>query len=390
MAEHFKVSAAYIILYLKDIEKKLQRTDHSQYPLPHYIGGEIPVEALNNEAKKMMDFVGLTSFTPDCCWEETNNATAGYIELDGSRFGPIRIHLSSRYKCNGHATIAILAHEICHKLLEYHGLYFPQLPKLNETYTDLCTIYVGFTQLIVNGYKTTVGNVTFTLGYLPQETFEQTIAIIDLIQGRRPFDQQWADGADVFSNFARWIIEPDKRKCHIDGFAKRQLVYAGLNKRVSLLIRLLRETLSTYNPTLKEIDLDYFFENSHYGNEETVKKMPIKLFCMSHPEFFSQQDELKAKEADRLSLRLDRVIRDLVKHSKDEKVELQSNIHACPFCMNEFTVNKDGQEWKVIKCKKCGNRFALDLTDYRLLEESLQPQTPTSTAPNKKWWQFWK
>lgn len=392
MTEQFRVSPAYIISYLKDIEKKLQRTDHSQYQLPHYIGGEISVEALNNEAKKMMDFVGLTAFTPDCCWEETNNNTAGFIELDGARFGPIKIHLSSRYKCNGNATIAILAHEICHKLLEYHGLYFPSLTQLNETYTDLCTIYVGFTQLIVNGYKTKVGNVFFSLGYLTQETFEETITIIDLIQGRRPFDQQWANGSDIFSNFARWIIAPDKRKSHIEGFAKRQLVYAGLNKRVSLLIRLLRETLSTYNSAIKQIDLDYFFENPSYGKEETVRKMPIASFCMSHPEFFSQPDELKVKEVDRLSLRLDRAIRDIIKYSEIEKLDLQSKDHICPFCMNEFTANKDGQEWMVIKCKKCGNRFALDLTDYCVLQESTQqqPTITTMSTPNKKWWQFWK
>ena len=68
MAERFEVSPEYIIMYLKDIERKLMRTNSEQYRLPHYTGGEISVEALNFEAKKMMEFVGLVSFSPNCCW----------------------------------------------------------------------------------------------------------------------------------------------------------------------------------------------------------------------------------------------------------------------------------------------------------------------------------
>ena len=399
MSDQYNITSQYIITYLRDIERKLQRTEHSQYPLPHYIGGEIPVEALNNEAKKIMNFVGLYSFTPDCCWEELNNNMAGYIELDGSRSGTIKIHLSSRYRSNGNATIAILAHEICHKLLEFYGLYFPQLNQLNEIYTDLCTIYVGFTQLIVNGYKTTVGNVTFSLGYLSRDTFEQTISIMELVQGHRGFDQQWAEGLDVYSQLARWIINPDKRKCHVDGFAKRQLEYAGLNKRVSILNRLLNDILTSYNPMIKDLDRVYFLENPSYGKEDSVKKLPITSFCLSHPELFRQSDIKNVQEAGQLSRRLDRIIRDLVSYSGIENYEFHSGVHACPFCRNEFKIAEKGQKqkWRVVKCGKCGNKFAIDLTGYKLLQtEIVQPQTVVvsrqskNSGQSKKWWQFWK
>lgn len=386
MPEKFDVSPAYVILYLKDIEQKLRRKYDSQYPLPHYIGGEIPEEALNVEAKKMMEYVGLTTFTPQCCWEDIKGTTAGYIELNGSKSGPAKIHISSRYKCNGKATIAILAHEICHKLLEFHSLYFPNMTWLNETYTDLCTIYVGFTQLIVNGYNTTEGSVSFSLGYLSKNTFERTIAVMDLIRGRRAIDRQWTEGTDEFSQLARWLINPDKRKSHIDGFAKRQLAYAGLNKRVLLLNRLLKDIMLSYNPTLKDIDLRYFFDNPSYGEGSTVSELPLTLFCMSHPELFKQPDELKAREAECMSVRLDRAIRAFLGSSKIKNFELQSDIHVCPFCLNEFTMKRDGRKWRVIKCNKCGNRFALDMTEYQLLPES----APRSSAPPRKWWQFWK
>lgn len=389
MSVQFDISPAFIISYLKDIEKKLQRSNHAQYPLPHYIGGEIPVAALNNEAKKMMDFVGLTTFTPDCCWEQLGQKTAGYIELNGSKFGAIKIHLSSRYKNNGNATIAILAHEICHKLLEFHGLYFPQLTQLNETYTDLCTIYVGFTQMIVNGYNTTVGNTKFSLGYLSKETFEKTISIVDLIQGRRSFESQWMNDDDVFSQLARWIINPEKRKCHIEGFAKRQRVYAGLSKRIAIVKRLLDEILSSYNPSMKELENRYFLDNPNYGEAETVTKMPIALFCMSHPELFRQADEQKIKEVERLSWRLDRTIRDYFNNSDIKSFNLQSDSHFCPFCKTEINLSADGKKWRVIKCKKCGNKFAIDLSEYRILHESPATQ-PIKPSARKKWWQFWK
>ncbi|MGM9840960.1 MAG: hypothetical protein ACI31D_02020 [Candidatus Limisoma sp.] len=392
MPDQFNISPAYIISYLKDIEKKLQRNDHSQYPLPHYIGGEIPVAALNNEAKKMMDFVGLTAFTPDCCWEELGQRSAGFIELTGSKYGAIKIHLSSRYKNNGYATIAILAHEICHKLLEFHGLYFPELTQLNETYTDLCTIYVGFTQMIVNGYNTTVGNTTFSLGYLTQETFEKTISIVELIQGRRPFDPQWMNEDDVFSQLARWIINPDKRKAHIEGFAKKQRVYAGLSKRISILKSLLDEILKTYNSSMRDIEQRYFIDNPNYGESDTVSKMPITLFWLSHPELFRQVDDKKTKEVERLSLRLDKTIRDYVNNYEIKNFDFQSNIHYCPFCKTEIKIKAGGQKWNVIQCKKCGNKFAVDLSEYHVLRESVtaQPTTPTSTSSNKKWWKFWQ
>lgn len=398
MAERFDISDDYIISFLRDIEEKVHRTDHSQYPLPHYIGGEIPVAALNNEAKKMMDFVGLTAFTPDCCWEETSYKTGGYIELDGSRFGKVKIHLSTRYKNNGNATIAILAHEICHKLLEYHGLYFPEqeLVWKNEVYTDLCTIYVGFTQMIVNGYKTTVGDVTFELGYLTHSTFEQTISIVELVQGRRAFESKWASGIDAYSLLAHWVIDPDKRKCHLEGFARRQSVYSALNKRVTLLNRLLKEILASYSSELKNIDYLYFGENPSYGDAESVAKMPFTLFCMSHPELFDQSDKLTVQDIRKLTERLDEVIRGLIGNSKSGKSELfRANVHTCPFCGNEFSMPCDGRRWKVIKCKKCGNRFALDMTDYRLPQEDepqVQPETDTEMTeePSKKWWQIWK
>lgn len=392
MDNQFDISPAYIISYLKDIEKKLQRVNHSQYPLPHYLGGEIPVAALNNEAKKMMDFVGLTGFTPNCCWEDLGHNSAGFIELTGSKFGAIKIHLSSRYKNNGYATIAILAHEICHKLLEFHGLYFPGMTKINETYTDLCTIYVGFTQMIVNGYNTTVGNTTFSLGYLTEETFERTISIVELIQGRRSFESQWLNEEDVFSQLARWIINPEKRKSHIEGFAKRQSAYAGLGKRISILKRLLDEIVKSYNSSMRDIEKRYFIENPNYGESEAVEKMPITLFWMSHPELFRQTDEQKIKEVERLSLSLDRSIRDYYNKSGIKDFDFQTNVHYCPFCKTEIKIKADGQKWNVIQCKKCGNRFAVDLSEYHVLREAVATQstTPTSTSSNKKWWKFWE
>ncbi|MGM9853250.1 MAG: hypothetical protein ACI30N_04695, partial [Muribaculaceae bacterium] len=369
------------------IERKLQRTNHKQYPLPHYIGGEIPVPALNNEAKKMMDFVGLSAFTPDCCWEDINDSTAGYIELTGSRFGPVKIHLSNRFRRNGYATLAILAHEICHKLLEFHGLYFPQLTQVNETYTDLCTIYVGFTQLIVNGYKTTVENTTFTLGYLTKHTFEQTISLVELIQRTGCSDQYYFNGTAVYDRLEQWIKNPDKRKCHIDGFAKKQESYAALNKRITLMIRLLTEIREAYNPVLTEIDRKYFVENPSYGKDEAVVKMPIASFCLCHPELFSRSDEERVQQAERLSLRLDRSIRNYLNFSGLEDFDLQSNVHICPFCGNQFKLGNNGSNLRVIKCGKCGNRFTLDMSKYRLYEEA---PAEIITEPEKKWWQFWK
>lgn len=392
MDNQFDISPAEIISYLKDIEKKLQRVNHSQYPLPHYLGGEIPVAALNNEAKKMMDFVGLTAFTPNCCWKDLGHNSAGIIELTGSRSGAIEIQLSPRYKNNGYATIAILAHEICHKLLEFHGLYFPGMTKINETYTDLCTIYVGFTQMIVNGYNTTVGNTTFSLGYLTEETFERTISIVELIQGRRSFDSQWMNEEDVFSQLARWIINPEKRKSHIEGFAKRQSAYAGLSKRISILKRLLDEIVKSYNSSMRDIEKRYFIENPNYGESEAVEKMPITLFWMSHPELFRQEDEQKIKAVERLSLSLDRSIRDYYNKSGIKDFDFQTNVHYCPFCKTEIKIKADGQKWNVIQCKKCGNRFAVDLSEYHVLRETVasQPTTPTTTSSNKKWWKFWE
>ena len=146
--------------------------------------------SVNKEAKKMLDFVGLNHCIAVITYTKTKKNEGGNIELNSSN--EVFIEISDDMIYSNNRVLAVMAHEICHKVLYFNGLYYKDpIPQIeNEILTDLTTVYVGFGKLSLNGcfneyeykiessnYVTTCKN-TETTGYLTLNTFALAYNIV--------------------------------------------------------------------------------------------------------------------------------------------------------------------------------------------------------------------
>lgn len=384
MAQSINLSVPQIILYLRDIEAKLYKLPHREYQLPHYMGGEIPLLALNSEAKRIMDHVGLTMFNPNCVWANLPNNTAGDIQLNGSRFGDINIRISEKYRYNGKATVAILAHEVCHKLLEYHGLYFSMMTDINETYTDLCTIYVGFSQLILNGYKTTEGDISLLLGYLNFKNYEQAERITRIIFGSLRSDAILNEPfhTDYEVELAEWVALNNKREEHLRAFANVSRLYSEISRDITILQEILKKIPLEYKEHLDKLDELYFGDDVFNGE---VIERPIQAYTLSDPYTYgSDNEQMNEDKATRIKSVLEKMIKAIAPAITNGNCStISAQRFYCPFCGRESEY-KDRNEAKVLKCLSCKKVFYLKEPTIEMSQSNASEPTETIKYVN-----FW-
>lgn len=249
-AQDIYLSPRQIISYLMEFEKKLLEPRNDYYT-PVLNRTPITVSELNQEVKRMMYYVGLTSYVPKCNFCVLEVGTGGNTKCCNSNI-EVEINVSSKYQNNLEATLAVLAHEICHKYLYVHGLYNP-IEVINEIFTDLCTMYVGFGKIIINGYiterKTEVrtGRYVHTsvdtnyLGYFKFPIYRRTLNIIRLVLWNENASEVLVGEDDQLlqDTFKHWIGERDKKALSRNVLINSGKDVAELTKNYFLLERLL-------------------------------------------------------------------------------------------------------------------------------------------------------
>lgn len=153
--DKYNLSQSDILSKLALIEKHLGRFSRSFYEVSQ---GFNPYDTISvhGEASRMMKFVGLNTQIPYVAFTKTGEHIGGNIELDNSN--DVFIEINEECKSNNDKVLAVMAHEICHKVLYVYGLYFQHNNIENELLTDLATVYVGFGKLSLNGcYNQTEG-----------------------------------------------------------------------------------------------------------------------------------------------------------------------------------------------------------------------------------------
>lgn len=134
------------------------------------------------ETKSMLEFVGLNNYYTDVKFGMTEKGVAGFIEsANNTTEKTVHITISDSYKDKWKSCIAILAHEICHKVLAVHGLKEEDV-EANETLVDLATIYVGFGNLILDGYVSDSNNQI--IGYLKLNNYKVAHHIVSIVYGK--------------------------------------------------------------------------------------------------------------------------------------------------------------------------------------------------------------
>jgi hypothetical protein len=104
---------------------------------------------------------------------ESMPAAAGQFEVDEE--GWVTIRISPDFERDLPAARAILAHEVCHYILDNRGIRQPNF-ELNERDTDLCMFICGFGEVFLAGYKRVFARNEYRhghrLGYLTDAEYE--------------------------------------------------------------------------------------------------------------------------------------------------------------------------------------------------------------------------
>ena len=104
---------------------------------------------------------------------------AGLFQVDEE--GWVTIKVGKRFFEDKLAAKAILAHEVCHYILENSGIRKNDF-LLNERYTDMCMFICGFGQVFTSGYKREMAQSEYRpghrLGYLTDAEYEYAMRYV--------------------------------------------------------------------------------------------------------------------------------------------------------------------------------------------------------------------
>ena len=253
MAADIYLSPRKILEHLCLLEEKIPRKSNEPYvPTSKILVSE---SALVKEARQMLSHVGFGHYMPICEFTSLKEGTAGCVEMGGDSNYFVKIKIDEKYRYNTDAVLAILAHEICHKLIYFYGIDFPATPIENEIFTDFCTLYIGFGNLIIKGYNTTSYDwqdkvtTTHILGYLEYQMYVDTYEIIRCVYGGyEPLKDVSVGCIDIFLQDAlkQFANTENKRSLIIDKLKEKEFDLSSLN-RVMLVLEQLLNICSVVN-----------------------------------------------------------------------------------------------------------------------------------------------
>ena len=99
---------------------------------------------------------------PQVCTEQMEEPHTGLFAVDYE--GWVKISIRQDFLRDHLLTQAILAHEVCHYILENSGIRKSET-NLNERYTDLCMFVLGLGEVFLTGYKRGGAQPEYPLGY---------------------------------------------------------------------------------------------------------------------------------------------------------------------------------------------------------------------------------
>ena len=374
------LSLTQILFYLANIEEYLGRRHFFEDYTASDNFNPHDIISVQNEAKAMMEFVGLYGYTTIITYEKQKEDAGGTINLNDSKEVFIQIDtdlLKNNFEDNfGYffnskyikdSVLCVLAHEICHKLLFTHGIYISDCT-LNEIYTDLTTIYVGFGLLTINGClivnkesvrdyannTTTTYTKSLELGYLTPRSYilayimmaksfgvnEKNFSLTpqnSIIRDDYEFAKQEACRFHIYSK--------ENIKSH---FLKRSKDIALINKNIVVL----RTILNEIEHNLKK---DFEYLNNLYNRIiiGDLEKHPIAaMYAMN---FYYKDFSKKI-----LIRKLNKAIKKLgKKYSSPEVINEKIRFVSCPICGLTCSKKTDNNTISIRKCS-CNSIFAWD------------------------------
>lgn len=360
-AQEIYLSPKNILSYLIDFEKRLPRKEYVEYTPRVITQACITDENLNLEARFMLDFLGMDSYTPECRFCQTAANTGGCINLNPERI--VKIDVSEEFRNNPNATVAILAHEICHKYLYSYNIYFPSATIINEVYTDLCTIFVGFGELILKGYKTTSYNTTHYLGYLNINIYSDCNAIIKTVNGKMSNETNDYFLAEVIE---LWNKNPDTRGLYLDCFKKLEESHALFHRNVATLNSIISQIENRITNDLDNYNKLFFDDHSLFDeNKEPLR--PISIFAKIYESTLIDHNENVNQLNKNNEILSELIVKLIDLDSKIDTGNIASSQQKCPFCGHSYDHTKIKGEATILKCSKCKKNFYMNRTEFNIV-----------------------
>jgi len=374
--ERFDLTPRQILMHLRDIERKaeLHRGFQIYRPtaLPDVMVSDL---ALVNEARKMLEFVGLTNYELDITYAKTAEGTGGDCKNNGAE-KVVHVHVSETYRHNWKATLAVLAHELCHKILFVKGLC-SSVAMTNEVYAELATIYFGFGELIMDGYQAK----DHVLGYLKADTYKKINLLVCVIYGGIKSDVLNLKELDVLADdtIEIWEKDENKRSIIIDCFKNTESEIAELYRDILITKQILDKYIEDIKGDFERWDKVYFkgfLDSKHSRLEEFL--FIYDNYCARD---FNNERIIRLKETVNTSL-----YSLLSKYQEQKSLELKYDF-TCPSCGATRSNERNLRGISAQKCPKCGIRITFNTEEWNatvLQRKTKQKEREEKEAFDKK------
>lgn len=350
--KRFDLTPRQILSHLHDIEKKVPREEFRIY-IPTTIADAMVTDySLVEETRKMLELVGLFGYELDVTYAKTAEGTGGDCKNNGTE-KVVHIHVSDSFRNNWKASVAVLAHEICHKVLFVKGLYSP-MDMMNEVYAELATIYFGFGELVLDGYQAK----DHCLGYLKPDTYKKINLLICVIYGNIKSEVLNLKDIDPLVDVAVdiWEKDDEKRSLIIDCFKQTESQIAEYHRNILLAKQILDKLVEDVKGEFERWNRVYFkdFLKSGYSRLEAFLFI-YDNYCARdfHNERICQLNETLNDSLYAL----------FSKYQEKSSFELKYD-YTCPVCgaSRENKQNKKGVS--VQKCPECGNHITFNTEEW--------------------------
>ena len=352
--------------FLLKIHSKVQRKEFTIYTSRHIAANllnEITEEMLAAEVRDMLEHSGLYGYDAVVRYVDLKEGTAGQISLNNSTEKTVHINVSSQYRNNGHVLLAILAHEVCHKVLYVNGLYV-LAESLNETFVDLSTIYMGFGELILKGYRSRSGGVEHLLGYLKFDVYKVTHYLMRVLFDNLKVDQTEMESTDlmVYEALKLWESKEDKNQLLNNILFESEKEAAKTQRYITSV----EAALETCKKALKEFFLSRNSNTSSSSDSKDIIKRNLDIFSVIYESTLNDGNPPVAHlpHADKIDNIFEETLFKLHTDGLTGVGEAGKMHPVCPCCGEKITTVSDAQGDILVRCPACRVRFRFDGTPW--------------------------
>jgi hypothetical protein len=350
---------------------------------------------IQNAAKKLASYAGLSDLTFNIAVASQNEKTAGHIDLN-TPGNFVFIEISENVRDFKQAILATLAHEISHKYAKINKLYLAEGEAFkleNEKLTDILSIYLGFGKLMINGsynsitYQTYSNNQivnttkSYVLGYL---NISEYIFIYLIINFMRNIDtEEMIRGIKSEDN-----IGMIKKMLH-----DNDILFNSLRKDPDYLNQKkssLEDYISDFQKKMADVEniLSYLKNKIISGADDNLKKLHIEMnnFRNNLNIHFNKHEYNNCINILQSYIADDKIVE--IKKQLNNKIKIVDNLYKGLFLVikkynklfNNFDLNEenfrtitcsiDGTKMRFkkngknisVKCPKCGYQFIVNST----------------------------